>query len=98
MLRRHGEGESRGYKPVHAANPIRRPTPTKATRNATYIVHRNDASLVKSIRDSAVGAANADCLNISGRGVDTAHNTLIIAFEEYADEGKGLYGEVKLLG
>jgi hypothetical protein len=53
---------------------------------------------MKSIRDSAVGKPYADCFNISWRGVNTAHNTLVIAFEEYADEREGLYGEVELLG
>lgn len=107
MFRRHGTQtarhrergrESQACGPIYTANPIRRPTPNKAARNATHIVHRYDASLVKSIRYSAVGESNADRFNISWRGVDTAHNTLVISFEEDADEREGLYGEVELLG
>lgn len=90
--------ENKRCRPVYTANPIRHPAPTKATRNATHIVHRDDSSLMKSIRDIAVGESNADCFNVSWRGVDTAHHTLVIAFEEYADEGEGLYGEVEPFG
>lgn len=90
--------ESQGCGPIHTANPIRRPSPKKATRNATQIIHRDDASLMKSICDSAIGEPNTDCFNVSWRGVDTAHDTLVIALEEYADEGEGLYGEIELLG
>lgn len=86
------------HGPVYTANSIRCPAPGKASRNTTHVVHRDDTSLMKSIRDSAVGEPNADPFNISWRGVDTAHNTLVIAFEEDANEGECLYGGVELLG
>lgn len=98
MGERQIDRESQGCGPIHTANSIRGPTTNKATRDATHIIHRDYSSLMKSVRDSAIGEPNTDCFNISWRGVDTAHHTLVIAFEEYADEGEGLYGQVELLG
>lgn len=47
------------------------------------------------IRDRAVGRSNANSGVIVGRGVDAAHDTLVIALEEDADKRERLDGDVE---
>ena len=44
----------------------------------------------------AVGQADTNLSDIAWRSINSTHNALIVAFEENADEGEGLDGDVEL--
>lgn len=51
---------------------------------------------MKSVCDVAIGQADTHLRDISRRGIHAAHDTLVISFEENANEREGLDSEVEL--
>lgn len=56
----------------------------------------NDTSLLGGIGHGTIGGTDVDFSNVVRRGIDTAHDTLIISFEEDRDQSKRLDGDVEL--
>lgn len=67
---------------IDPANAVSQPAASKATEDASEIVNTDDAALVGSVGYSAIGFANANLSHVVGRGVDAAHDALVISFEE----------------
>ena len=81
--------------PIDAANSIGSPAASKTPNNTTQVIHRDDSSLMDFVRDSAIWETNANLLDIPWGSVDAAHDTLVIALEENANQGKSLDGDIE---
>ena len=83
--------------PVDSANPICCPSASETANNTPQVIDGDDTALVDGVGDMASRrVAYANFSYVSRRGVHASHDTLVVAFEEYANEGKCLNSKVEL--
>lgn len=56
----------------------------------------DNTTLFCCLGHSSISETDADFCNVSGRGIDASHHTLVVSLKENGDERKCLDGDVEL--
>lgn len=81
---------------IDPSDPVGKPTAAEAPEDRAQIIYTDDAALVGGVGDRPICPTDANLCHVGWRGVDTAHDTLVIALEEDRDERENLDGHVQL--